>query len=206
MMRLWPRLCRGAGLASALIFFGLAFTPATRWLHSLMLSPPGAQPADAIVVLGASVSSDGLLDEASLRRTIAGIQAQRRGRAPVILFLGARNGGSVEADVRASLARDLGVTPAAIRAEGRALTTRQEAQRAAELLLPLGTRRILLVTGEYHASRARALFERAGFTVTALPVREASPASARPEARLALARRIVSEALARGLARILGRI
>jgi uncharacterized SAM-binding protein YcdF (DUF218 family) len=206
MSTLWPRLCRGVGLFSALAFLALAFTPAAGWLHGMMLSRPDEQPADAIVVLGASVSSDGLLDDASLRRTIAGVQAQRRGLAPVILLLGARHGAAVEAEVRAGLARDLGVQPEAIRTEARALTTHQEAQRAAELLLPQHARRVLLVTGEYHASRARALFERAGFAVATLPVREVSAASGRPEARLTVARRALTETLARGLARIFGRV
>ena len=206
MITLWPRLCRGVGLASALAFCALAFTPVAGRLHGMMLTPSSAQPADAIVVLGASVSSDGLLDDASLRRTIAGVTAQRRGLAPLILFLGTRQGPAVEAEVRASLARDLGVAPEAILTEARALTTRQEAQRARELLLPEHARRVLLVTGEYHVSRARALFERAGFAVAALPVREASAASGRPDARLTLARRVLTEALARGLARILGQV
>jgi uncharacterized SAM-binding protein YcdF (DUF218 family) len=194
------------GGASALVFFVFAYTPASRWLHEGMLTPSNPQPADAVVVLGAAVSSDGLLDDVSLRRAIAGVRAQKRGLAPLLLFLGARHGQAVEAEVRAELARDLGVPPAEIFTESRALTTQQEAQRAAERLLPTGARHVLLVTGEYHIWRARRLFERAGFAVSPLAVREASAATDRPDQRLELARGALTEALARALYRVLGRV
>jgi uncharacterized SAM-binding protein YcdF (DUF218 family) len=201
-----PFVCRVVGLLGLLAFVVTAFTPAPRLIHRAMTSPSEERHADAIVVLGASVSPEGLLDSASLRRTLAGVRAQRRGLAPVLLLLGPRHGNAVEADVRSALATDLGVPKEAIRTEPRALTTQQEARRAADLLLPQGARRVLLVTSEYHIRRARALFERAGFEVAPLAVPEIDAASNRPEERLSTMRSALSEAFARGLYRVLGRV
>jgi uncharacterized SAM-binding protein YcdF (DUF218 family) len=201
-----PLVCRVVGLLGLLAFFVTAFTPASRLLHHAMTSPSDERHADAIVVLGASVSPEGLLDSASLRRTLAGVRAHRRGLAPALLFMGTRHGDAVEAEVRSALATDLGVPSEAIRTEPRALTTQQEAQRAAALLLPEGARRVLLVTSEYHMRRARALFERAGFEVAPLAVPEIDAASDRPEDRLSTMRSALSEALARALYRVLGRV
>ena len=112
----------------------------------------------------------------------------------------------MEAAVRADLARGLGVAPDAILTEARALTTRQEARRVAELLLPHGQRRVLLVTGECHMLRARALFQRAGFEVLPCPVRELPLRATSSGERLSLLGQVVREGAARAMYRLLGRI
>ena len=136
------------------------------------------QPADAIVVLGAGASRDGLLSDQSLRRLIGGLTLYRRGLAPRVIVLGPayQGRGPVEAEIRATLARDIGVPAAALVVEGRGLTTRHEAALAAARLRETGGRRILLVTGAQHMPRARLLFERAGLEVIPAPVVEISPA------------------------------
>ena len=110
---------------------------------------------------------------------MTGIVALRSQRAPLILFLGPRQGSAVEADVRAQLARDLGLEPGAILTEARGLTTAQEALRSAERLLATGRRRIVLVTSEQHMWRAASLYRRAGFEVVPLPGARA-PGGLRP--------------------------
>jgi uncharacterized SAM-binding protein YcdF (DUF218 family) len=84
-------------------------------------------------------------------------------------------GSAVEAQVRATLARDVGIPPEALVVESRGLTTRHEAALAAERMRELGGRRVLLVTGAHHMPRARLLFERAGLEVVPAPVVEVSP-------------------------------
>jgi uncharacterized SAM-binding protein YcdF (DUF218 family) len=206
MERLWSAACRLAGVAGVLLFGALAFTPLVSVLHRAMAMPSGAGQADALVVLGASVSPDGLLDAPSLRRALAAVVAERQGRAPLILFLGPRNGPAVEADVRARLAADLGLESARILAEPRGLTTHQEALRTAALLLPRGQHRVALVTSEHHMLRAAALFRRAGLEVVPIAVREYPVSASRPEQRLAAAMYLSGEAAARLLSRALGRI
>jgi uncharacterized SAM-binding protein YcdF (DUF218 family) len=204
MEQVWSRLCRLVGAVTLAAFAVAAFTPLAVWLVRAAPIEPGSGRADAIVVLGASVSSDGLLDGPSLRRALAGISAERQGRARTLVLLGCRDGNAIEADVRAQLARDLGVPADAILTEPRGLTTAQEARYVAARLEPLGERRILLVTGEAHMFRAADVFRRAGFEVLPLPVREHPAAPDQPEQRLEVVRRMAAERVARllhGLAR-----
>jgi uncharacterized SAM-binding protein YcdF (DUF218 family) len=206
MQNAWRPLCRFVGTMGLAALCLATLTPVSRWLYQAMLIAPGQGNADAIVVLGASVSEDGVLDGSSLRRALAGVLALRQGRAPTLLLLGCPRGVAVEAQVRADLARSLGVAPDAILTEARALTTRQEARRVAELLLPRGQRRVLLVTGECHMWRARALFERAGLEVLPCPVRELPLVATAPAERLTLLWQVARESAARAMYRVLGRV
>ncbi len=158
-------------------------------------------PADAIVVLGSGVMPEGELADGSLRRTVHGIRLFHRGLAPRLVLLGPRYHGVVEADVRAAVARDLGVPADAIVVEAGGTSTRDEAERIASRLRPAS---VLLVTGWHHMPRARRVFERAGMRVEAAPVLEESALSPRPQARLALARALAQEALARAYYRLGG--
>ena len=54
--------------------------------------------------------------------------------------------------------------------EGQSLTTWENAEQTAQLLLPLGIKRVVLVTRAAHMMRARWCFERAGFSVVMAPV------------------------------------
>ncbi len=69
--------------------------------------------------------------------------------------------------MRAALEREFGVEVRWI--ESRSANTRENARFTAELLLPLGIERILLVTHAWHQPRAIAAFESAGFAVTPAP-------------------------------------
>lgn len=196
---------RTIGFAGVLFFLASAFTPFPNFLARWMRTPPEVRPADAVVVLGAGISPDGTLSRPSLRRMLHGILLQRKGFAPVLVFLGpAVSGGPPEAEVRAALARELGVPPEEILTDTQARTTREEAARVKALLAPRGARRILLVTDSQHTVRARRLFERAGFEVLPSPVDDLSAAADSPEDRLELMERVLQELIARFYYRIAG--
>jgi uncharacterized SAM-binding protein YcdF (DUF218 family) len=59
-------------------------------------------------------------------------------------------------------------------------STRDEAVRSAELLMPLGIRRIAVVAAPMHTRRACATFEAVGFMVTCVPSVVRSPGGANP--------------------------
>jgi len=187
--------CRWLGAATLLALGVLAFTPLTDLLQPE--PPPPPRPADAIVVLGSYMGVDGMLSAASLQRAVQGIQLYRRGLAPLLVMAGARLGPLAEAEVRAQLARDLGIPAEALLTDAGGRTTRDEAWRMWRLLEPRGARHVLLVTSGEHMLRARQQFEREGFTVTPSPVGSVRPQSIRPEDRLGQARRWAQELAAR---------
>lgn len=186
-------------------FFVLAYTPVTAALARWRADEPVSARGDAIVVLGAGMSPDGVLDDASLRRLVRGILLYRQGLAPRLVLLGpGGHEGPKEAEVRAGIARALGVPAEAVLTETRGLTTRQEAALVAAHMRETGGRRILLVTATYHMPRALLLFERQGLEVVPAPVVEVSSMAEQPDARLDLARLLLQEALARVYYRVAG--
>jgi uncharacterized SAM-binding protein YcdF (DUF218 family) len=192
------RICRILGVLCVSLFLVFAFTPVPNVLYGWMAVPSRLEPAQAIVVLGSAVSEDGILSDESLRRALQGILLYRRSLAPKILFLGyAAPGGPAEAQVRADLARQLGVPDGAVRVETRARTTREEAVLSAKALQGKGVRRILLVTDAQHLARAQRLFARAGFEVLPVPAENPLRTATSPEGRLDLTRLMMEEVLAR---------
>lgn len=194
----WQTLLRLLGWLSVLGVLLSAYTPLPNLLARSLVVSSRVQAADAIVVLGASVHRDGTLSEHSLRRALQGILLYRQGLAPLLVFSGTSYEGSpVEAEVRAALARELGVPPSAIVLEKEAQTTAEEARNIARTLRQHGARRILLVTNSLHLGRAVPRFEREGFTV--LPVAaDGQPADTdSPDKRLDLLIDALREAVGR---------
>ena len=190
--------CRALGFAGIIFFLAVAFTPLPNLLSRHWGTPSRPRPAEAIVVLAAGVRGDGALTDGSLRRALHGIGLHRKGLAPLLVFTGPSHAnGLSEAEIRAGLARELGTSPDAILTEPRGLTTRDEVIFVRALLQPRGVRRILLVTDSQHMSRARVLFERAGFEVFPESVDDVSSREAGPEQRLRLMRWVMKEFVAR---------
>jgi uncharacterized SAM-binding protein YcdF (DUF218 family) len=199
------RIVRALGGLVLIIFALTAFTPAVNHLEHRLAAPPDLRRADAIVVLGQAVMPDATLPPLSLQRTVYGVLLFKRGLAPLIVFSGARLPSTdiVEADVRARLARELGVPAAAILTESDVQTTRDEARGIAAQLLPRGARRILLVSEGAHLTRARRLFARAGFEVFPAPSDGTIGDAHDPESRLWALRALGSEVAARLYAALL---
>ena len=198
-------MIRGLGIVTVVAFLLVSFTPLPNVLNQWAGVAAQLQPAAAIVVLGGGMEGDGVLSTSSLRRTIHGITLFQRGFAPLLAFSGPASPplGREEAEVRAEMARLLGVSPAAILTETTARTTRAEAVRMAALLQPRGVSTILLVTSYAHMARSRQLFENVGFTVQPAPVDDISHVHT-PEARWESMRPLVQEFLARVYYRVAG--
>ena len=201
----WRHTARAFGLAGIALFFVAAFTPLPERIAGWATIAPQIAHADAIVVLAGSLSPSGALTAGSLRRTVHGIVLFREGLAPLLVLSGgpAIDKGLREAEVRAGLARTLGVPHEAILADSGGHTTRDEAVRLRPILQPRGVRTILLVTDAEHMPRARGVFERAGFEVLPAPVGEPEP-TLEPGARLDLFGRTAQEMLAGLYYRLVG--
>ena len=195
---------RVVGGATLALFALAAFTPLPNALCRRSVVAADPRPAQAIVVLGSTMTPDGMLSASSLRRALHGILLYRRGLAPAIVFLGPANhsgfadhAGLSQAEARAALALECGIPPEVILTGEEMWTTREEALGVKALLAPKGIRRILLVTGALHMRRARWLFERAGFEVLPASLPDASCESISPESRLGLTMSLAQEWLAR---------
>lgn len=135
-----------------------------------------AQRADAIVVLGAgrersdpAWGSDQPTGTGLERERYAARLAKASG-LPVLTSGGLHFGSPPsEAEIMAqSLLEDFAVT---VRwQETRSRTTWENARFSAQLLQPLGIKRVVVVTHAWHMSRSRWSFEQAGFEVVAAPV------------------------------------
>jgi uncharacterized SAM-binding protein YcdF (DUF218 family) len=189
------RVVGGATLAG---FALCAFTPLPNEVCRRSVVTAEPRPAQAIVVLGSTMTRDGMLSASSLRRALHGIQLYQRGLAPWLVFLGPRDAaGHSQAATRADLARQSGVPSEAILTGEQMWTTREEAEGVRRLLAPKGARKVLLVTGGLHMRRARWLFERAGFEVIPAPLPDASCESIGAESRIGLTLSLLQEWLAR---------
>lgn len=123
-------------------------------------APAGA--ADAIVILGAPLTPDGLLSDVLRERVFAGFELWRGGAAPLVCVTGGPSRGRTEAEAMAEALRDLGLPPAALRVEPAARSTEENGTRVAALLGPEGVRSVWVVTQPFHLRRACWLFRRAG--------------------------------------------
>lgn len=165
------RLVGITSLASIGILLAVQWTPWPARLGRQMIrsdSLPGPA-ADAIVVLSASLTDEGLLTGVAVDRLLEGARLYRAGAAPRLVLSRIETDidgrlTSSDGDQRAVLAL-AGLDPA-LEIVAPVGTTRLEAERVAEQGRGRGWRRIVVVTSPSHTRRACATFEAVGFEVT----------------------------------------
>ena len=190
------RGCRILGALAVALLATATLTPSVEWLAARYAEPAWIAPADAVVVLGGTFGPDGWLDAASLHRLVEGMRLYRQGLAPLLVLSGGTPPvGPSEPEIRAQLARELGIPPAAILTVIGANTTHEEGVKVDAALRPRGVRSILLVSGPLHLVRARAVFERQGFVVHPAPAKEIPLGARGPGSRIAVARLLAQEVL-----------
>lgn len=129
-----------------------------------------AQPADAIIVLGARVESDGQPGPDLRSRTLHGVRLFRRGLAPYLVCTGGYHNDRLSA---AAVARRLAISRGIpkeriLKADG-SMTTQEDAVSARRLVAAYGLQTAILVSHPLHLERARLLFESQGITVYPSP-------------------------------------
>lgn len=158
------RLFRRSTLTLVLIYLvgylPFSVTVAEAVLKKAVPQDAGAT-ADAVVILGRGSALN------SSRAEVAA-QLWQEKRAPMIFASGITDSPRLLA-----MLRDKGIPNDALKGEGRSLTTYENAQFTADLLLPQGVRRILLVTDGSHMLRSLLTFRAFGFEV--IPVFSADP-------------------------------
>jgi uncharacterized SAM-binding protein YcdF (DUF218 family) len=170
--RLRPVLWTGAGVI-ALLCILVAYTPVVSPLAQPLIRRDSI-PArvDAIAVLSAGFTRDGMMRGETLDRLLSGLGLARRGLAPVILvsrerrdFGGATASDSV--DLRNVTALVGGPTPTIY--VDSVTTTRTEALRMRAIARTKGWKTVAVVTSPLHTRRACATFEAVGFNVVCVP-------------------------------------
>jgi uncharacterized SAM-binding protein YcdF (DUF218 family) len=176
LLRRSPRLARGILIATWIVFYLLCIPPVAASLQRVAgtgrpVDPAQLRSAQALVILGGGLRIDSAefggdtLGRLTLERVRYGAKLARLSGLPVLVSGGRPPGAKrPEAEVmRDSLEQEFGI---AVRwVENTSRNTHENARKSAEILLPLGVKRIAVVMHGFDANRARAEFSDAGFDV-----------------------------------------
>ncbi|MGE3341949.1 MAG: YdcF family protein [Vicinamibacterales bacterium] len=188
MLMIWglARRRRGPLMAALLVllissnpFVGrVAIRAGEGWAERRLVSD--VTQADAIVVLSAGrtrAPGPGAVSEwQDANRFFGGIDLFKAGKAPILVFTGARvspeRHAPREGDVLRMYAESLGVPTTHIVVTGDVSNTADEAREVLRVLGPRSSAppRVILVTSAFHMPRARAQFAAAGMRVDPFPV------------------------------------
>ncbi len=143
------------------------------WQINRLGSQDHAEPADAIVILGARVDPDGTASSDLMSRTYHAMDLYQAGMAPVVICAGGAGGDRLAAGAVACrfAEQELGLPAdsALVAQEADAWTTADEAAVVADLMQAHGLRSAILVSHPLHLYRARWLFGRQGIEAVTSP-------------------------------------
>ncbi len=203
---LWKAVRSFAAIGTTLVL--LMHLPIGSLLCKPLLLPHSTENADAIFVLASGVSETGEYTYSGLQRIMHGEALLRAGRAPRLFI----STGDPTVDRPIPEAGWVASFTSLLHLPGNAFeiltgditTTRTESLKAAQILLPRGIRRILLVTNGPHITRAKAVFEAAGFEVLPAPVQSEATIRNACDSDLGLFRYAMHEWLGMALYRMRG--
>jgi uncharacterized SAM-binding protein YcdF (DUF218 family) len=169
--RLRPLLVIGGGIL-ALISIAVAYTPIVSALgRPLIRRDRIPARVDAIAVLSAGSTADGMMRRETLERLLSGLMLARQGLAPVMLVSMERsnhgNAVSDSVDIR-SVVSLAGERIRTILVDS-VTTTRTEALRMSAIARANGWQTLAVVTSPLHTRRACATFEAVGLKVVCVP-------------------------------------
>jgi uncharacterized SAM-binding protein YcdF (DUF218 family) len=157
-------------LATLTILAGAAQFLYLAWRINWTGSHDQAQPADAIIVLGARVEPNGQPGPDLRARTLHAVGLFQRGLAPVVICTGGFEGDRLSAAaVARRLAIGQGIPTAQVFVADGSMTTSEDAASAAGLMQANAWRTAVLVSHPLHLERARLLFEGQGIRVYPSP-------------------------------------
>jgi len=165
------RLVRGLLAGIGILF--LAATAAFLvlcWQINRTGSSDEAQPADAIVILGARVGPDGQPGPDLRVRTLHAVSLYQQGLAPYLVCTGGYKDDRLSAAaVACKLAVSEGVPEDRVFLADGSMTTGEDATSTRNLAASRGWRTAIVVSHPLHLERARILFEEQGITVYPSP-------------------------------------
>jgi len=169
--RLRPLLLIVGGIL-ALICIAVAYTPLVSALgRPLVRRDSIPARVDAIAVLSAGFTADGMMRRETLERLLSGLTLARRGLAPVLLVSMERSTDrppvSDSADIQSIISLSGGGTRTIL--VDSVTTTRTEALRMRAVARANGWQTLAVVTSPLHTRRACATFEAVGLRVVCVP-------------------------------------
>lgn len=148
------------------IFLVMLLTPVCSSSIARLQVVDRPESADSIVVLGASILSDGEINQKGVARIVYAIQMYRRYKAaPTLIFSGSPS----EVEAMARLAHSLGVPEKSIIVENQTTGTVNQALEIKRKLNQGTIGRILMVTSPVHSFRAVRTFRKVGVSVISTP-------------------------------------
>jgi uncharacterized SAM-binding protein YcdF (DUF218 family) len=168
------RVLRALGLlVLAMTLTAVLVVGVLSWQINRLGSQDQAQPADAIVILGARVEPDGSPSSDLLSRTYHAMDLYNAGLAPAVICAGGASGDPLAAGAVACrfAVQELGLPDerAWVVQDGNAWTTGDEAKLVAVLMRARGWQSAIVVSHPLHLYRARWLFGREGVDVLTSP-------------------------------------
>jgi vancomycin permeability regulator SanA len=165
-----PRFPLWAPVLAVCLACGLSFPLAQMFLFG---KTDYRRPADAAVVLGARVYSDGRLSVALADRVRTACQLYRDGLVRTLIFSGGPGDGAVhETEGMRRMAVSLGVRAEDILVDEAGLNTLATVRNSKPMLARLQTSRVLVVSHFYHLPRIKLAYQRQGIEVFTVPARE----------------------------------
>jgi uncharacterized SAM-binding protein YcdF (DUF218 family) len=168
------RLVEAAATALLLLVLVTGLTPVLRpGVHALVQHDElPSQPADAIVVLSAALTRDGVLTAAGVERLLHGVALLDQAVAPAVVTTRIRRearGDTLVSD--GAQARLLSLAPDSVQwfIVDSVASTHDEAVRIAELARREGWTSVVVVTSPLHSKRACATFRHTGLQVSCSP-------------------------------------
>ena len=161
-----------------MVLFAMTLTAVTvvgvlAWQINRLGSQDHAEPADAIVILGARVDADGTASSDLMSRTYHAMDLYHDGIAPMVICAGGAGGDRLAAGAVACrfAVQELGLPAerALVVQQGNAWTTADEAAFVSSLMREHGWRSAILVSHPLHLYRARWLFGRQGIEAVTSP-------------------------------------
>jgi len=169
--RLRPLLMIVGGIL-ALICIAVAYTPLVSAVGRPLIRRDSI-PArvDAIAVLSAGFTPDGMMRRETLERLLSGVTLARQGVAPVMLVSMERSNDRQSVSDSADVQRVISLAAGATRTilVDSVTTTRTEALRMRAIARANGWQTLAVVTSPLHTRRACATFEAVGFRVVCVP-------------------------------------
>jgi uncharacterized SAM-binding protein YcdF (DUF218 family) len=169
--RLRPLLLIVGGIL-ALICIAVAYTPLVSAVgRPLVRRDSIPARVDAIAVLSAGFTADGMMRRETLERLLTGLTLARRGLAPVVLVSMERSTNRPPVSDSADLQSVISLSGAGTRTilVDSVTTTRTEALRMRAIAGANGWQTLAVVTSPLHTRRACATFEAVGFRVVCVP-------------------------------------